>query len=174
MIKSRYILALCGLALASGCTSPKDTLEQAITDQYQGDGGEDVAVTLTAGDDGGFTGPLDYTTAAGDRVHVQCIVQPANDDGEATWRCAPSIQEIEHTIVADYTSHGATDVTASLHEDGDNYAGFAEFTDPGNQQQYRVDCSVDLSAGNGNWTCEAPSEPGADAAAAAGPAPTKG
>ena len=170
MNESRYWVALAGFALVTACTSGKDTLEQAITDEYQGMGGEEIAVTLTESDNGGFTGPLDYTTAEGERVHVQCVVQPPDDEDNATWRCAPSHQEIEQAIVADYTSQGATEVTASLHEDGDNYTGFAEFTDPGNGQHYRVDCRVGLDSANGNWTCDAPSE----ASAGAAPAPQKG
>ena len=147
-------LTLAGCEFSIGGISQED-IENSIIEGYEAEGYENVSVTLEETEDGGYTGEVEFTNpnANNERSTLACTVEPA-EDNRAPWHCMPSTDDIEESIIANYSGRGATQVSAELTQDGPTtYTGYVDYTDPLNGQKYRHNCTVDMPEGEASWNC---------------------
>lgn len=147
-------LALTGCEFSFGGPS-QESIEQSIIENYEGEGYENIAVSLEETEEGGYIGEVEYTVPQQNDIQrtLECSVEPAVD-GEASWRCYPRVNDLAQLIVDGYEERGAQGVYAELTSDSDtSYTGHVEYNDPQTGQRNRHNCTVDLADGDANWRC---------------------
>ena len=147
------VTTLAGCSFSIGGPSEEDMVE-SITENYEGEGYENISVQLEPTDDGGYTGEVEYTIPDSGVVrNLACTVEPV-EDGQSSWECRPRTEDLEQLIVAGYSERGAAQVSAELTEDGDmSYSGHVDYADPNTGETYRHDCTVNIASGDAQWEC---------------------
>ncbi|WP_299323331.1 hypothetical protein [Parasphingopyxis sp.] len=147
-------LALTGCEFSFGGPSLED-IEQSIVENYEGEGYENIAVSLEETEEGGYIGEVEYTVPQQNDVQrtLECSVEPV-ENNEASWRCYPRVNDLAQMIVDGYEERGAQEVYAELTSESDtSYTGHVDYTNPQTGQRNRHDCTVDLADGDANWQC---------------------
>jgi hypothetical protein len=160
MKRALGILVVPAMALAlSGCEfsfggPSQERIEQSIIDNYEGEGYEDISVSLEEQEDGGYVGEVQFTVAeSGVQRTLACTVEPP-EGTEASWQCAPRINDLAQLIVDGYQERGAVDAYAELSAQSDTeYVGYVEYTSGNNGERLRHNCTVSLADGDANWQC---------------------
>ncbi|MCA1748916.1 MAG: hypothetical protein LC634_05090 [Sphingomonadales bacterium] len=160
-----FPIAALAIAVAA-CGPTADQFEQSITESYEGEGYENVSVSLAASEDGGFVGTVDYTDPeTGRSEQRECTVEAVEGE-EVPWLCVPSTATMEQQITETYSQNGATNIRPTLTRDSaERYSGHVEFQDPASGEQFRHECTVDVGDEEAAWNCA----PTADASAGGAP-----